>query len=158
MKVNKRGKGIIIKNATIGKGTEIWHYANLFGCKIGKNCKIGSFVEIGQDVEIGDDCKIEAFTFIPTGVKIGNKVFIGPGVIFTNDLIPRIGKAWKIVPTIVEEEVSIGANATIRCGVTIGKNALVGCGAVVTKDIQAETVVAGNPAKFLRRIRNDETN
>jgi len=158
LKVNKRGKGIIIKDAIIGEGTEIWHYANLFGCKIGKNCKIGSFVEIGRGVEIGDNCKIEAFVFIPSGVMIGKEVFIGPGVIFTNDPYPKAVGSWKIVPTIVEDGVSIGANTTIRCGVKIGKNALIGCGSIVTKDVKEGTIETGNPAKFKRRIYSETPN
>lgn len=129
---------------------------NLYGCKIGKFTKIASFVEIQRGVQIGMRCKIEAFAFIPTGVLIGNGVFIGPHVCFTNDKYPRaVGSRgellgpddWEILPTIVEDNVSIGANSTIICGVTIGAGAKIGAGSVVTRDIESGATYYGNPAR-----------
>jgi acetyltransferase-like isoleucine patch superfamily enzyme len=131
---------------------------NLYGCTIGNRCKIASFVEIQSGVTIGDDCKIQSFAFIPTGVTIGNGVFIGPHVCFTNDKFPRAvdkdgnllgSDDWTITPTVVEDGASVGANATILCGVTIGAGALVGAGTVVTRDIAPGTIVVGNPAKVV---------
>ncbi|HDM26913.1 MAG TPA: N-acetyltransferase [Candidatus Bathyarchaeota archaeon] len=142
-----KGRNVIIKDCEIGEGTVIWNFVNLYGCKIGKNCKIASFVEIGNGVKIGDNCKIEAFVYIPAGVTIEDNVFIGPKATFTNDKYPTAQGEWKITPTLVKEGASIGANATIICGVTIGRNAVVGAGAVVTKSVPDNTVVAGNPAK-----------
>lgn len=136
------------KGCTIGKGTKVWNYANLFYCKIGKDCTIGSYVEIGKDVVIGDQCKIEAYTFIPTGVKIGNRVFIGPHVVFTNDKFPRAMGTWKLNPTIVEDDVSIGANSTILSGITLGEDCMVGAGSIVTKTVKPHTVVYGDGAKL----------
>lgn len=140
----------VIKDAEIGKGTIVRHF-NLYGCKIGKNCKIASFVEIQKDVVIGDNCKIEAFAYIPTGVAIEDEVFIGPHACFTNDKKPKAVGEWEVVPTLVKKGASIGANAIILCGVTIGENAMVGAGSVVTKDVPPNTVVAGNPAKPVKR-------
>jgi len=147
-----KGKGSIVSDCEIGEGTVIWHYCNLYGCKIGKNCKIASYVEIGKDVVIGDNCKIEAFTFIPSGVKIGNRVFIGPHVCFINDKWPKATGEWEICETIVEDDVSIGANSTILAGVTIGKGAMIGAGSVVTRDVPANAVIYGEKAKVRRRL------
>lgn len=139
----------------LDNGTVIWNYTNIMsGARIGRNCNIGSYVEIGSEVEIGDNCKIQAFSFIPNGVKIGNWVFVGPHVVFTNDKLPDLKKEkWEITPIIVKDGARIGANSTIVCGVTIGENSLVGAGSVVTKDVPPNTVVAGNPAKVLRRLK-----
>lgn len=121
----RRGKGIICKDSTIGEGTIVWHYVNIFGSIIGRNCVIGSFSEIGY-ANVGNDCKIENGVFICKGVTFEDEVFIGPNVVFTNDRFPRaINPNWTITPTLVKKGASIGANATIRCGVTIGENALV---------------------------------
>ncbi|MEM2966934.1 MAG: acyltransferase, partial [Candidatus Nitrosocaldaceae archaeon] len=108
-----------------------------------------AFVYIEEGVEIGDNCKIRAFTFIPTGVRIGNNVFIGPRVTFTNDKYPRIGKEWKLLETVIEDDVSIGAGSIILPGIRIGTSAMVGAGSVVTKDVPARSVVIGNPAKVI---------
>lgn len=151
-----RGEGIIVKNVKVGRGTQVWHYVNLFGCKIGRNCIIGSHTEIGKGVIIGDGCKIEQGVFIPTGVIIEDDVFVGPHVVFTNDRFPRATGEWKLSKTLVKKGASIGANATIRCGVTIHEGAMVGCGAVVTKDVQSWTIVVGNPAKVLGLITRIE--
>lgn len=136
-----------IKDCDIGEGTIVRDFVNLYGCKIGRDCKIAAFVEVQRGVRIGDRCKVEAFAFIPTGVTIEDEVFVGPHAVFTNDLHPRAVGEWEVVPTVVRKGASIGANATIICGVTIGEGAMVGAGAVVTKDVPAGTMVVGNPAR-----------
>ncbi len=147
-------KHYIVENADIGENTVIRDYANIYGCKIGKDCKIAAFVEIQKGVIIGDKCAIEAFVFIPTGVTIEDEVFIGPHVCFTNDKKPKaVNPGWKIVPTVVKKGASIGAGSVILCGVTIGKNALVGAGSVVTKDVPSDTLVIGNPAKPVGKVK-----
>jgi acetyltransferase-like isoleucine patch superfamily enzyme len=136
----------------IGKGTKIWRYTNLYGCEIGEDCVIGSYVEIGRGVKIGNRCKVECRTFIPPGVTVEDEVFIGPGVVFTNDKHPKAVGDWKITPTLVKRGASIGAGAVIVCGVTIGESATVGAGAVVTRDVLPGVTVVGNPARILLRI------
>ncbi len=143
----KPGTVIITPDTEIGEGTVIWHFVNLWGCRIGRDCVIGSFVEIGRGVEIGDRCKIEAFVYIPPGVKIEDDVFIGPGATFTNDKYPVAFGGFKLVPTLVKRGASIGARAVILPGVTIGERAVVAAGAVVTRDVPDGTVVAGVPAR-----------
>ncbi len=146
-------KHYIVENADIGENTVIRDYCNIFGCKIGDNCKIAAFVEIQKNVSIGDKCAIEAFVFIPSGVTIEDEVFIGPNVTFTNDLKPRaVNPDWKEIPTTVKKGASIGAGSTIVCGITIGKKAMVAAGSVVTKDVDDNTLVAGNPAKKIKKI------
>lgn len=138
---------------------------NLYGCTIGAGTKIGAFVEIRRTATIGRNCKIQAFAFIPEGVAIGDGVFIGPHVCFTNDPFPRAvgpdgrqlgGEDWEIVPTTVEPGAAIGANATILCGITIGAFALVGAGSMVTRDVPPYAIVAGNPAKTIGDTRARE--
>ena len=140
----------ITKDAKIGKNVKKWNFINMFDCAIGENTKIASFVEIGRNVKIGKRCKIQSFVYIPEGVEIEDDVFIGPGVVFTNDKYPGTGDNWQITKTRVKKGASIGANATIVCGVTIGKNSLVGAGSVVVNDIKPNTVVAGNPARVIK--------
>jgi len=144
--------------AKIGKGTKVWHYTNLYKCNIGKNCIIGSYVEIGKGVKIGDYCKIQNNAFIPEGVIIEDEVFIGPHVVFTNDKYPKAKfcievcerkKQWNLTPTLVKKGASIGANATILCGITINEYALIGAGAVVVKDVPPFAIVVGNPARII---------
>lgn len=144
----------VIDDADIGENTVIRDYVNIYGCKIGKNCKIAAFVEIQKDVAIGNKCAIEAFAFIPRGVTIEDEVFIGPHVCFTNDKIPKaVNPGWKVIPTVVKKGASIGAGAVIVCGVTIGEGAMVGAGSVVTKDVKANTLVVGNPAKEVGKVK-----
>ena len=146
-------KHYIIEDADIGENTVVRDFVNIFGCKIGKDCKIAAFVEIQKGVTIGDKCAIEAFAYIPTGVTIEDEVFIGPHVCFTNDKKPRaVNPGWKVVPTTVKKGASIGAGSIIMCGVTIGEKAMVGAGSVVTKDVPANTLVIGNPAKEVGKV------
>ena len=146
-------KHYIIEDADIGENTVVRDFVNIFGCKIGKDCKIAAFVEIQKGVTIGNKCAIEAFAFIPTGVTIEDEVFIGPHVCFTNDKKPRaVNPGWKVVPTTVKKGASIGAGSIIMCGVTIGEKAMVGAGSVVTKDVPANTLVIGNPAKDVGKV------
>lgn len=148
-----------LNNVLLGKGVKIFNFVNAYGCSIDDNSKVGAFVEIQKGASIGKNCKISSHTFICEGVHIEDNCFIGHGVMFTNDLFPRATNPdgsqqteadWKLIETFVKKGASIGSNATILCGVTIGENALVGAGAVVTKDVPANVVVAGNPAKILK--------
>ena len=156
---------MIKKDVRLGKNVNIFHedLVNLYGCEIGDNTKIASFVEIQKNVSIGKNCKIEAFAFIPEGVKIEEGVFIGPHVCFTNDKLPRAtnkdgslktAEDWEVTRTFVRKRASIGANATIICGVTVGENSIVGAGSVVTKDVPQNSVVVGNPAKAIGRVKD----
>lgn len=147
-------KYYIIEDADIGENTIIRDFVNIFGCKIGKDCKIATFVDIQKGVVIGDRCKVESFAFIPTGVTIEDDVFIGQNVSFMNDKTPKAyDPEWIPMPTLVKSGASIGAGAKIICGNIIGEGALVGAGAVVTKDVPPNTVVVGNPAKVLRKVK-----
>ena len=141
--------------AEIGEGTRIWHFVHVRnGAKIGKNCNIGKDVYIDTNVEIGNNCKIQNFATLYHGLTVGNDVFIGPHVCFTNDLYPR-AKIWsdeKVAKTIVKDGASIGANSTIVAGITIGKYAMIGAGAVVTKDVPDFALVVGNPARVVGRV------
>jgi UDP-2-acetamido-3-amino-2,3-dideoxy-glucuronate N-acetyltransferase len=134
---------------------------NLYGCSLGDYTKVGAFVEIQKNVRIGAYCKISSHSFLCEGVHLEDEVFIGHGVMFTNDLYPRATTAsgglqteadWKVVPTYVGRRASIGSNATILCGIRIGEGAMVGAGSVVTKDVPDFTVVAGNPAQVRGRV------
>lgn len=150
-----------LNNVKLGKDVRIFNFVNAYGCSIDDNTKVGAFVEIQKGAFIGKNCKISSHTFICEGVHIEDNCFIGHGVMFTNDLFPRAinpdgsqqtDADWKVIETFVRKGVSIGSNATILCGITIGENALVGAGAVVTKDVAANTVVAGNPAKIIKKL------
>jgi acetyltransferase-like isoleucine patch superfamily enzyme len=145
----------------LGKDVKIFAFVNLYGCTIGDGTKVGTFVEIQKNAFIGNNCKISSHTFICEGVTIEDDVFIGHNVTFINDMYPRstveggslqTETDWKVVPTFVRKGASVGSSATILAGVTIGEGAIVGAGAVVTKDVPPWTIVAGNPAKFLRNI------
>ena len=140
----------VSKDANVGDGSFVWHEVQIReGAKVGKDCRLGKCVYIGKNVEVGDNCKIQNRATLYQGVKVGNNVFIGPHVVFTNDLYPRAECAdWAIVPTIVKDGASIGANSTILCGITIGENAMIGAGSVVTKDVGPHELILGNPAKM----------
>lgn len=151
---------MIAEGVRLGKGVIIHHpeQVNLYGCTVGDGCKIASFVEIQQGVVLGRNVKVEAFAFIPTGVTIEDGAFIGPHVCFTNDRYPasvaESGELldqgdWTVTPTRVGAGASIGANATIVCGVTIGAKALIAAGAVVTRDIPPGTLAMGCPARIV---------
>ncbi|MBN1405391.1 MAG: N-acetyltransferase [Candidatus Omnitrophica bacterium] len=148
----------IITNADIGKNVKIWHYCNIYGCKIGNNTQIGSYCEIKKNAKIGENCRIQAFVFIPENIIIGNYVFIGPHVVFTNDKYPTAVKAisssWKCEETKVGDNVSIGAGAIICPGIKIAEATIIGAGSCLTKDTNAFSVVAGNPAKKIADIRD----
>jgi UDP-2-acetamido-3-amino-2,3-dideoxy-glucuronate N-acetyltransferase len=148
-------------NVRVGENVKIFSFVNAYGCSIGDNSKVGTFVEIQKGSSIGKNCKISSHTFVCEGVHIGDNVFIGHGVMFTNDLFPRATNAdgsqqtdkdWKVIETHVKRGASIGSNATILCGITIGENALVGAGAVVTKNVADNSVVAGNPAHEIKKL------
>lgn len=150
-----------LNNVQVGENVKIFNFVNAYGCSIGDNSRVGAFVEIQKGATIGKSCKISSHTFICEGVHIEDNVFIGHGVMFTNDLFPRATRPdgspqteedWKLIETFVKKGASIGSNATILCGVTIGENALIGAGAMVTKDVAPNTVVAGNPARYIKNI------
>jgi UDP-2-acetamido-3-amino-2,3-dideoxy-glucuronate N-acetyltransferase len=154
---------LIAESVRLGKDVRIFQpdLVNLYGCTIGDGTKIGAFVEVQAGATIGGNCKISSHTFICEGVHIGEQVFVGHGVMFTNDVYPRAVNAdgslqtaadWVVVETRVENRASIGSNATILAGITIGEGAIVGAGAVVTKDVPPYTIVAGVPARPRGRV------
>lgn len=157
----------IADSVTLEEGVVIFHrdLVNLYGCQVGAGTKIGAFVEIQKGATIGRRCKISSHTFVCEGVTIEDDVFVGHGVMFINDPYPRAtveGRLqteadWTVVPTRVCRGASIGSGAAILCGVTIGERALVGAGAVVTRDVPADTTVAGVPARQLARSRREGT-
>lgn len=150
----------IAADVKLGRDVAIYNFVNLYGCEIGDNTRIGSFVEIQKGARIGRNCKVSSHTFICEGVTVEDEVFIGHGVNFINDKYPRAARSdgtlqseadWKVVPTHVERGASIGTGATILAGVRIGELAIVGAGAVVTRDVPAGAIVAGNPARTIKR-------
>jgi acetyltransferase-like isoleucine patch superfamily enzyme len=153
----------IAKNVQLANGVIILHpdLVNLYGCYIGEETKIGAFVEIQKNARIGARCKISSHTFICEGVTIEDEVFIGHGVLFINDRYPRAtadGRLqteadWKVIPTLVKRDASIGSGAVIMCGVTIGERALIGAGAVVTRDVPDHAIAAGVPARVTGDVR-----
>jgi UDP-2-acetamido-3-amino-2,3-dideoxy-glucuronate N-acetyltransferase len=152
---------MIAPTVILGQNVSLGHFINLYGCTIGDGTKIGPFVEIQKNAFIGKNCKIQSHTFICEGVTIEDEAFVGHGVMFTNDKYPRATadsgslqteSDWKVIPTVIKRRASIGSNATIMCGVTVGDEAIVGAGSVVLHDVPARTIVAGNPAKVIRKI------
>ena len=161
MSVDQPANCLIADNVKLGRGVRIFAFTNLYGCELGDDVKVGTFVEIQKGSKIGNRCKISSHSFICEGVTLEDEVFIGHGVMFTNDLLPRAtagdGKLqteadWTCVSTLVKRGASIGSNATLLCGITVGERAVVGAGSVVTKDVPPRAVVAGNPAKVLRYL------
>jgi len=155
----------IAPSVKLGKDVKLSQFINLYGCEIGDGTKIGAFVEIQKNSRVGRCCKISSHTFICEGVDIEDDVFVGHSVTFINDVYPRATVAdgglqteadWKVEKTRVCKRASIGSGATILCNVTIGENAIVGAGSVVTKDVPANAIVAGNPAKFLRYVNEEK--
>jgi acetyltransferase-like isoleucine patch superfamily enzyme len=151
----------IAPDVKLGRDVRLARFINLYGCEIGDETKIGAFVEIQKNASVGRRCKISSHTFICEGVTIEDHVFVGHGVTFINDMFPRATTGdgalqteadWKVEPTRVRRGASIGSGATILCNVEIGENAIVGAGSVVTRDVPANTIVAGNPAHVLRAI------
>jgi len=151
----------IADDVVIGVGTRLSKFVNLYGCTIGQDTMIGPYVEIQRGATIGDKCKISSHTFVCEGVSIGDRCFIGHGVVFTNDRTPRATNAdgrpqtaedWMMIPTVIQDDVSIGSGATILPGVTIKTGAMVGAGAVVTSDVAPYTLVVGVPAHSIGEI------
>jgi acetyltransferase-like isoleucine patch superfamily enzyme len=150
-----------INNVKLGENVKIFDFVNLYGCSIGDSSKIGTFVEIQKNASVGKNCKISSHTFICEGVHIGDNVFIGHNVTFINDKHPRSANPdgtmqteadWKVVETFIKNGASVGSSSTIMCGVIVGENAIVGAGAVVTKDVPPNSIVAGVPAKIIRKV------
>lgn len=150
---------IRLNNVALGRDVKIYSFVNAYGCEIGDESRVGAFVEIQKGVKIGRRCKISSHSFLCEGVTVEDNVFIGHGVMFTNDKYPRAvnrdgspqsEEDWKVVTILVKQGASIGSNATILAGVTIGENAMVGAGAVVTRDVAANETVVGVPAKSVK--------
>jgi acetyltransferase-like isoleucine patch superfamily enzyme len=149
----------IAPDVKLGNGVKLSKFINLYGCDIGDETKIGAFVEIQRNARVGRRCKISSHTFICEGVDIEDDVFVGHSVTFINDSYPRATtsdgqlqteKDWRVERTVVRKGASIGSGATVLCNVTIGENAIVGAGSVVTKDVPANAIVVGNPARMKR--------
>lgn len=156
----------IAPDVKLGSGVKLSKFINMYGCEIGDETKVGAFVEIQKNAKIGRRCKVSSHTFICEGVTIEDNVFIGHGVTFVNDSYPRATasdgslqteKDWKVEPTLVKKGASIGSGSTVLSKLVIGENAIVGAGSVVTKDVPANAIVAGNPAKVRRYINSEES-
>ena len=155
----------ITPDVKLGQGVKIYDFVNLYGCEIGDNSKIGTFVEVQKGAKIGRNCKISSHTFICEGVTIEDDVFIGHNVTFINDMYPRstveggglqTEADWVCIPTLIKKGASVGSSVTVLAGVTVGEKAIVGAGSVVTKDVPPGTIVAGNPARSLRKITEEK--
>ena len=151
----------IADDVKLGANVRLSKFINLYGCEIGDDTKIGAFVEIQKNAKIGNRCKVSSHSFICEGVTIEDNVFIGHGVMFTNDSYPRATTAdgglqteadWKVEKTLIKQGASLGTGATILPNISVGKNAIVGAGSVVTRDVPDNAVVAGNPARVLRYL------
>ena len=156
----------ISEDVKLGKDVKLSKFINLYGCAIGDNTKIGAFVEIQKNAAVGKNCKISSHTFICEGVTIEDDVFIGHSVTFINDSYPRATAGdgglqteadWTVEPTLVKKGASIGSGSTILANVTIGEKAIIGAGSVVTRDVPAGSIVAGNPAKIIRRVIDERS-
>ena len=154
----------IAEDVKLGKNVRIFDFVNLYGCEIGDNTKVGTFVEIQKGAKIGSNCKISSHSFICEGVTIEDCVFVGHNVTFINDVYPRATTArgelqtaddWVCVATLIKKGASIGSSTTLLCGITVGENAIIGAGSVVTKNVPPNTIVAGNPARVLRKITKE---
>jgi acetyltransferase-like isoleucine patch superfamily enzyme len=150
-----------LNNVTVGKDVRIFNFVNAYGCSIDDGSKVGAFVEIQKGSTIGKNCKISSHTFICEGVHIEDNVFIGHNVTFINDRFPRATNEdgslqteadWHVEETRVKKWASLGSSVTVLCGVTIGERSIIGAGSVVTKDVPDGVIVAGNPAKIIRKI------
>ena len=155
----------IAPSVKLGKDVRLSKFINLYGCEIGDETKIGAFVEIQKNASVGKRCKISSHTFVCEGVEIQDNVFIGHGVTFINDSYPRATTAsgelqteadWKVEKTVISKGASIGSGSTILSNISVGENAIVGAGSVVTKDVPANAIVAGNPARVLRYLTQEK--
>ena len=156
----------VAPDVKLGREVKLSKFINLYGCEIGDETKVGAFVEVQKNAKIGQRCKISSHTFICEGVTIEDNVFIGHGVTFINDTYPRAANPggtlqteadWKVQTTLVKKGASIGSGSTILSKVTVGENAMVGAGSVVTRDVPANAIVAGNPARLLRKLSQQMT-
>jgi acetyltransferase-like isoleucine patch superfamily enzyme len=156
----------IAPSVKLGKDVKLSKFINLYGCEVGDDTKIGAFVEIQKNATVGKNCKISSHSFICEGVTIEDGVFIGHSVTFINDSYPRAtteGGAlqtesdWKVERTVVKKGASVGSGSTILANVTVGENSIIGAGSVVTKDVPANAIVAGNPARVLRYITRNNS-
>ncbi len=155
----------IAPSVKLGKDVRLSKFINLYGCEIGDETKIGAFVEIQKNSSVGKRCKISSHTFVCEGVEIQDNVFVGHSVTFINDSYPRATTAsgelqtevdWKVEKTVISKGASIGSGSTILSNITVGENAIVGAGSVVTKDVPANAIVAGNPARVLRYLKQEK--
>ena len=154
---NKR----VAPDVVLGKDVILNDFINLYGCRIGDGTRIGPFVEVQKNAFIGKSCKISSHTFICEGVTIEDEVFVGHGVMFINDKYPRAisesgalqtEEDWEVIPTVIKRGASIGSNATLLCDITVGAGSIVGAGSVVTQDVPDNVMVAGNPAKVIKKL------
>jgi acetyltransferase-like isoleucine patch superfamily enzyme len=159
--ITKNDERQALNNVRVGKDVRIFNFVNAYGCEIGDGSKVGAFVEIQKGVTIGKNCKISSHSFLCEGVHIEDNVFVGHNVTFINDMFPRATNAdgslqseadWKVVETRICKGASLGSSVTILGGITVGENAIVGAGSVVTKNVAPGTIVAGNPAKPIRKV------